>query len=165
MNKEISGVNICRMLNGVAEHLREVWLNAQSCGNQREIMKLTVSQHRLLRVVWLMTPHSPRGIMLRELAEKLNLSNSAVSVMVDNLVKRGILQRSVQPDDRRKVMIGLSSAQMELVNNAESGLGSLINGFRDRYPAEKFRCFEEVLSDLDNFLTNKGVCPNQPDNL
>ena len=96
--------------------------------------------------------------MLKELAERLGLSSSAVSVMVDNLVRRGILQRVVQPDDRRKVMISLSAAQMELIYNAECGLGSLINEFKKQCPSDKMRCFEEVLSELDNFLINKGTC-------
>jgi DNA-binding MarR family transcriptional regulator len=158
MSKEISEVNLCRMLNGVAENLREAWLKAQSSGHQQEIMTLTVSQHRLLRMVWLMTSRCSQGVMLKELAERLGLSSSAVSVMVDNLVRRGILRRIVQPDDRRKVMISLSAAQMELIYNAECGLGSLINEFKEQCPSDKMRCFEEVLSELDNFLINKGTC-------
>ncbi len=158
MSKEISEVNLCRMLNGVAENLREAWLKAQSSGHQQEIMTLTVSQHRLLRMVWLMTSRCSQGVMLKELAERLGLSSSAVSVMVDNLVRRGILQRVVQPDDRRKVMISLSAAQMELIYNAECGLSSLINEFKEQCPSDKMRCFEEVLSELDNFLINKGTC-------
>ena len=158
MSKEISDLNLCRMLNGVAENLREVWLNAQSGGDHKKIMTLTVCQHRLLRMVRQMNNRSNGGVMLKDLAKKLNLSSSAVSVMVDNLVRRGILLRVIRPKDRRKVMISLSEEQLELTDRAEGEMVSLMNDFKVQCPPEKMRCFEEVLSDLDNFLISRGAC-------
>lgn len=91
------------------------------CANERnlkfeaDIFSLTGSQQRLLREVALLTaPESP-GISLKNLAAELNLSSSAVSVMVELLVQKKILERRASEVDRRQVLISLSDAAWEAV--------------------------------------------------
>lgn len=157
MIEDTQDVMVCRQVCVAADALKEIWLNNNTSDNQKAIMSLTISQQRMLRVVWQMTSQAPNGIILRDLAKQLHLSSSAVSVMVDYLVQKGCLIRVTQPDDRRKVLIRLSEENMQYVSVAENGYIPLMKKFRQQCDAEKMKCFEEVLSELNNFLIeNQG---------
>ena len=156
MNWETEDLMICRQLVEVSDTLREYWLKNNSQSNQQKIMSLTISQQRMLRVVWQMTCRNPEGVILRELADKLGLSSSAVSVMVDNLVQKKVLIREQQAEDRRKVLIRLSKENMNEIFRAESGYIPLIEKFREQCDPEKMHCFEEILSELNQFLANNN---------
>lgn len=155
--KDAQHLEVCRHICLMSDILRDIWLKNNTRNNQKEIMNLTVCQQRMLRVVWLMTRSEPQGIILQDLAKKLQLSSSAVSVMVDDLVQKGCLNRITNPDDRRKVLIRLSEENMRCVTLAESGFIPLMKKFREQCDAEKMQCFEEVLFELYDFLIeNQG---------
>lgn len=127
--KKMESVNICRQICVLADELRDRWLQQYSLSERREIMALTVSQQRMLRVVWRMTEISPQGIMLKELAERLSLSCSAVSVMVEAMVRRGVFERVQDEEDRRKVFIRISPAGLRQANIADQGFAEVSAGF------------------------------------
>jgi DNA-binding MarR family transcriptional regulator len=52
---------------------------------------------------------SGAGLSLSELSGRMGLSHSTVSGIVSRLERRGFLQRSVRPDDRRYVQIELTA--------------------------------------------------------
>ncbi len=80
-----------------------------------DILSLTMSQQRLLRELALQTGPESEGISLKHLADELNLSSSAVSVMVEMLVQKKVLERRSSEVDRRQVLIRLSDAAWESV--------------------------------------------------
>ncbi|MGB9663852.1 MAG: MarR family winged helix-turn-helix transcriptional regulator [Ignavibacteria bacterium] len=51
--------------------------------------------------------HIP-NITLKELAEKLVIAQSSASELVDRLVKMKYIERSISPEDRRKITLKLS---------------------------------------------------------
>lgn len=69
---------------------------AQSAG-------ITPQQHLLLLIVR-GHPSYPR-VTIRELAEALQLRQSSVSLLVDRTVKRGLLNRREDPEDRRRALV------------------------------------------------------------
>ena len=151
-------VAMCRKICDLSDELRDVWLQRQSRSRLREIAGLTVNQGRLFRAVWRMTENMPQGIMLRDLADKLGLSSSAVSVMVESMVQRGYLERIADSEDRRKVMIRLADKGNRHIGDTERFCGDQIGKFIREYDPEKLCCFEEVLDDLSQYLlqTEKG---------
>lgn len=109
----------------------------------------------MLRTILRMTASEPDGVILRDLAKKLGLSSSAVSVMVENLVQRGYILRTSAVHDRRKVLIRLSDNGSAECSMNEEFWRELNQDFLERCDPEKLRCFEEVIIDFINFLTNK----------
>ncbi|HEY2716778.1 MAG TPA: MarR family transcriptional regulator [Solirubrobacterales bacterium] len=57
-----------------------------------------------------------QGCQLKELAEKLGTSTPAMSRAVDDLVKKGLVTRVEDPDDRRARRIELTAAGREAVD-------------------------------------------------
>ena len=80
------------------------------------ISTVTLGQLRVLKAVATLTYDSnPDGLMLKTLAEKVKLTSGAVSIIVDALVKNGLLERRHNNSDRRAVNIVLSAAGREKV--------------------------------------------------
>lgn len=59
-------------------------------------------------------------IGLGELAEKLRLTNSTVSGVIDRLVHNGLVERIIPPENRRAVSIHLTEKGKELLVNLTS---------------------------------------------
>ena len=64
---------------------------------------------RVLKAVAWLSLDDNRGIMLKTLAEKVKLTSGAVSIIVDSLVRQGLLERRHSEVDRRAVNIFLSA--------------------------------------------------------
>jgi DNA-binding MarR family transcriptional regulator len=54
-----------------------------------------------------------------ELGERRNLSPSGISRSVDRLTKLGLLERSVNPDDRRSLLVGLTPNGIRRLREAQ----------------------------------------------
>ena len=151
----ISEINFQRLICDCADELRDYWLNCQSAQAVREIMSLSLSQQRMMRKVWRMNTEQPEGVMLKELAEHLSLSCSAVSVMVDAMVKRGIFIREAAQDDRRKVMIRISENGRRLAWEYECFFNDVCREFAAGVSREEMENFIGILDKLNTFLYNK----------
>lgn len=146
--------SICRDLCALTDELRDQWL-IQQTGEERDFFAgITAGQRRMLRIVWRLTRNEPEGIMLRVLAARLGLSSSAVSVMVDSLVRRGILERIPVAADRRKVLIRLGEKGELEFYSSETFFGEVSECFFSGYPEEKVACLEGMLKDFNKYLTN-----------
>jgi MarR family transcriptional regulator, organic hydroperoxide resistance regulator len=67
------------------------------------------------------------NISLGDLAEKLRLTNSTVSGVIDRLVQSGLVERIVPPENRRSVLIHLTESGRELLKSLLEGDSILIN--------------------------------------
>ncbi|MFP4460148.1 MAG: MarR family winged helix-turn-helix transcriptional regulator [Candidatus Zixiibacteriota bacterium] len=65
-------------------------------------------QVHLIRTAQRMLRHRQDGLKLKELCDELGVTPASASSMVDRLVKKGILVRKQDPNDRRSIRIILS---------------------------------------------------------
>ena len=151
----VSENNFQRLICDCADELRDYWLSNQSARAVKEIMSLSISQQRMMRKVWRMNAEQPDGVMLKELAEKLSLSCSAVSVMVDTMVKRGVLVREPARDDRRKVLIKISAEGRKFARVYEQFFDGVCQEFASEQSKEDMEIFVKMLNKLNIFLYNK----------
>lgn len=111
--------------------------------------KITVQQLRLLRVVERLTrTKNPEGVMLKALAEALNVTPAAVSGMVETMVKRGYLQRTQAEDDRRSVRIRLSDYCYEKIEVLDAFFLGISEKIAEHIPENDFRHVVESLEKL-----------------
>ncbi|MCS7173562.1 MAG: MarR family transcriptional regulator [Armatimonadetes bacterium] len=59
-----------------------------------------------------------RGASLADLAEHLGVTPPTASVLVERLVRRGLVHRAADPRERRRVVLELTSAGTRLVERA-----------------------------------------------
>lgn len=90
------------------DHLRDLSFNEQAAEHQKKILGLTLRHLKSLRIVSNMTVSQPEGIPLKLLASRLGMTVPATSLLVENMVTKGLFDRSTNPDDRRSIRIKLS---------------------------------------------------------
>lgn len=143
---------ICRRICSLADELRDIWLRHLSRKQMREILALTVSQKRMFRTVWRMTEQEPVGVTLKALAGKLSLSSSAASVMVDSMVRLGVLERKVDERDRRKVFIRVSDSGRAQARAHIAGVAAGAGDFFAGLTESQVEAVSGVLGKFQQFL-------------
>ena len=145
-------IAICETVCRLADELRDIWLRRQSRRRMREIMALTLSQKRMLRTVLRVTSVHPAGMTLKDLATRLSLSSSAVSVMVDAMVRNGMLEREVDERDRRKIFIRTSASAQAQYRTHIEGVAAAGREFFAGMPPDELRNFSRTLNRFQQFL-------------
>ena len=72
--------------------------------------KLTISQFGTLEALLHLGP-----LNQKELGQKLLKSGGNITLVIDNLIKSGLVKRSVNPNDRRAVIINLTEKGKEFI--------------------------------------------------
>lgn len=123
-------------------------------GLERELgerHRLTVSEFDALVNI-------PRdGVRMRELTERVVLSQSATSRLIDRLVRRGLVARSSAADDSRGVTIRLTDAGHRLTRAAIRTNADVIEReFTDHLTSEQLLALAEAFGHL---RTVHGIAP------
>ena len=86
---------------------------------------VTIRQIKIMKTVWTLQNENPNGITLKRLAQDLNLSSATMSESVETLVRKNMLQRQQNPQDRREVLITLSQYSEALFKEVTSQMDAL----------------------------------------
>jgi DNA-binding MarR family transcriptional regulator len=98
------------------------------------------------RCVWAISTNE--GISQRDLAELLHLSRPTVSIMLQNLEKAGLIDKSTDPDDQRLTRICLTKAGLKLDARLREFHREYINATIGAMPERDRREFERLLGVL-----------------
>lgn len=97
------------MLLDTMEILHEKALRLSSPESYKFLESLSRKQAKALYIVSKKNEIFPAGMCLKELAQALNLTTPATSILVETLVKKGALARCISPKDRRAICITVTS--------------------------------------------------------
>lgn len=78
-----------------------------------------------------------------EMSEKLHITRATASVMVNDLIRAGIVAVVENTSDRRSFYIRLTELGSDKLHVARSDLGVLIDKLSRRYPEEMIRLLNE----------------------
>jgi DNA-binding MarR family transcriptional regulator len=99
-------------------------------------LELTIPQAQVLRVL-------RRGPMQTgQLAAEMRISAPAITQLTDRLIRKGLIERSAAVDDRRCVIVGLSSDGRTLV---------------DQFNRRRQEIFDEALAELSETERKQAV--------
>lgn len=74
--------------------------------------RLTISQFGVLEAIYHLGP-----LCQKDLGEKILKTSGNITLVIDNLEKRGLVVRQKDPDDRRRFRISLTSGGIDLIEN------------------------------------------------
>jgi DNA-binding MarR family transcriptional regulator len=119
---------------------------------QAQTAGITPQQHLLLIVVRGHRSH-PR-VTVTELAEALHLRQSSVSLLVDRMVKKGLLHRQEDPTDRRRAMVSPT-------DEGQRVLDAITLADKGALEGALFR--ESLTRALQHYKAQMGTTPSVPD--
>jgi DNA-binding MarR family transcriptional regulator len=85
-------------------------------------LDLTMAQFKALVAV-----ERSSGIGVCGLGSELSIGESAASLLVDQLVRRGYVGRKTDPRDRRRVLLGITSRGEKRLRALRQGSGDIVN--------------------------------------
>ena len=104
---------------------------------QKKIMESAQGKTFVLRYI----AHNKGDMQPGEISEVMGISNARITATLNNLEKNGLVTRRIDPDDRRKVLVGLTSAGEDWVEKYNQIIAeglSRIFDFLGEYDAKEF---------------------------
>ena len=111
---------------------------------------ITEPQWRVLRVINERTATDATG-----LAEVGLLHAPSVTRILKELEERGLVVREPDPDDRRRMVIGLSAAGREVIKSTSRPMVRILREYSDRFGADRLERLMNELQALSAVI--KGV--------
>lgn len=126
-----------------------------------ELIRFAKSIHLLKQPISGVLPHSGSAPLLarlttdgpqrsRQLAEHFSLDPSTVSRQVDQLVKAGLLRRTIDPDDGRAQLLEITEQGVAALNQHRAAVTELLHHVLDGWSAEDLTQFADLLARLNN---------------
>lgn len=100
------------------------------------------------------------GVMVSELSERLQVSPSFITQISNGLVKRGLVDRSQDPNDRRAVRLRLTAKGDEAVRDAASVISAHFQGLANALGPEQSKELLRLMNIVNDYLANVRVGKN-----
>jgi DNA-binding MarR family transcriptional regulator len=97
------------------------------------------------------------GAPRRDLPAGLGVTKQAVSQAIEILASRGYLERNPDPDDRRRITLGLTARGQEVVDAVVRGVDAVDALLLDRVPAEQVGAMRSGLLALAEIKTDAAA--------
>ncbi len=114
---ETSPHTLFRRFLEILDELRRDSIKALKDTDKSQMLGLTVRQGSAISQLRLMLEEMPQGVSLKSLANRLQMTVPATSLLVEALVSKGYTQRTPNPDDRRAICITLTDKGHTIFNN------------------------------------------------
>ena len=89
-----------------------------------------------------------RPLTAGQIAERSGLSTGAVTGVIDRLERAGYVRRVRDPDDRRKVLVEVSRANLTKYGDAFEGISVALGETLSGYTPEELAIIERYLTDI-----------------
>lgn len=140
--------NIFFTLFQLMDDIRRDSLKKTPQTQQKRVMGLTMRQAGALVNVEILTRNNPRGIALKTLAQNLQMTVPATSLLVENMVNKGFLERTPNPEDRRAVCIKLSSDGADFIENTRKFIAMEIEKHAEVFSADELSTLSVLVEKL-----------------
>ncbi len=111
-------------------------------------IEISGGQGRILFVLW-KTDH----MTISEISGKTSLARNTVSIVVDGMVHKGIVERRINPANRRQTIISLTEYAKSLQEQYEQVSQRMNTLFYEGFSEEEQRQFEQYLARILDTLT------------
>ena len=111
-------------------------------------IEISGGQGRILFILW-KTDH----LTISEISEKTSLAKNTVSVVIDGMVHKGIVERNINPNNRRQTIISLTEYAKSLQARYETVSDQMNTLFYQGFSKEEQILFEQYLARILDTLT------------
>ncbi|MBO5472431.1 MAG: MarR family transcriptional regulator [Lachnospiraceae bacterium] len=112
-------------------------------------IEISGGQGRILFILW-----KKDRLTVSEISRETSLAKNTVSIVVDGMVKKGILERNINPDNRRQTIISLTAYAKSLQVKYESVSQQMNRLFYQGFSEKEQKQFESYLARIVDTLTD-----------
>lgn len=111
-------------------------------------IEISGGQGRILFILW-KTDH----LTISEISEKTSLAKNTVSVVIDGMVHKGIVERNINPQNRRQTIVSLTEYAKSLQAEYEIVSRQMNELFYQGFSEDEQKQFEHYLARILGTLT------------
>lgn len=106
-------------------------------------IEISGGQGRILFILW-----KTDNLTISEISEKTSLAKNTVSVVINGMVNKGIVERNINPHNRRQTIVSLTDYAKSLQDNYEIVSQQMNVLFYQGFSEEEQRQFEGYLARI-----------------
>ena len=137
-----------RRLLEILDDMRRDSIKAINSPAQKKMYGLTVRQGSAVSQLKLMLEDTPEGVSLKDLAKRMQMTIPATSLLVDNMVTKGFLERKPNPNDRRAVCIKLTERGLSLFDDVYARFHDELDRRAQSLTAEELNAFSNIVEKI-----------------
>ena len=111
-------------------------------------IEISGGQGRILFILW-----KTDKLTISEISEKTSLAKNTVSVVINGMVNKGIVERTTNPQNRRQAIVSLTDYAKSLQEKYEMVSQQMNLLFYQGFSEEEQRQFEQYLARILETLT------------
>lgn len=111
-------------------------------------IEISGGQGRILFILW-----KEDNLSISEISEKTSLAKNTVSVVIDGMVRKGIVERNINPQNRRQTIVSLTEYAKSLQARYEAVSQQMNLLFYQGFSEEEQKQFERYLVRILETLT------------
>ena len=117
-------------------------------------IEISGGQGRILYILW-----KTDNLTISEISEKTSLAKNTVSVVINGMVKKGIVERNTNPQNRRQAIVSLTEYAKSLQAKYEMVSQQMNHLFYQGFSEQEQKQFEQYLARIletliENLHTN-----------
>lgn len=117
-------------------------------------IEISGGQGRILFILW-----KTDNLTISEISEKTSLAKNTVSVVINGMVKKGIVERNTNPQNRRQAIVSLTEYAKSLQAKYEMVSQQMNHLFYQGFSEQEQKQFEQYLARIletliENLHTN-----------
>jgi DNA-binding MarR family transcriptional regulator len=129
------------------------------CAASQRLLRLGISMTHL-HVLRLLRYHG--AVTMTRLAELLDTSMSSATGIIDRMEERGLVRRDRGADDRRVVVVDISSAGATVLAEAELISGDVMTRVLDQLDEVRLRRLAACIEDIRSAVASLDLVPADP---
>lgn len=110
-------------------------------------IEVSGGQGRILFVLW-----KKDNLTMSEISKETSLAKNTVSIVVDGMVKKGILERNINPENRRQTIVSLTEYAKSIQEKYEDVSQQMNTLFYRGFSEKEQKEFEEYLARIVDTL-------------
>ncbi|MCG0276687.1 MAG: MarR family transcriptional regulator [Thermosediminibacteraceae bacterium] len=140
-----------------AEHFFRVftrWLRGILKESEREHWAgiITPAQYRVL---FMLNEHGP--LKMKHISECMGLSTGNMTIMIDRLVAKGLVERKFSAEDRRVVIVGITPHGKEMLEDAKTNFIEALSKSFTRLSNEDQKRLKSAFETITDIIENKLI--------
>ncbi len=139
-----------RKLLEILDDMRRDSIKAINAPVQKKMYGLTVRQGSAISQLKLMQEDAPEGVSLKSLAQRMQMTIPATSLLVEVMVSKGFMERNPNPNDRRAVCIKLTERGLSLFDDVYARFHDEIDRRAQELTQEELNAFSSIVEKMSN---------------